>query len=120
MTDNTGLSKAMRTELEAQIRTEMDDLSALSEMSADGRAPVTLDQQSVGRLSRMDAMQQQHMNIAREDRRQLRLKMLASALDRLAGDEFGTCLVCGEQIPYKRLKADPVVTRCIDCIHQET
>ena len=34
-----------------------DELEAYSEISEDARAPVTLDQQSVGRLSRMDALQ---------------------------------------------------------------
>jgi DnaK suppressor protein len=52
------------------IRSEMDQLKHLSETAKDSRAPVTLDQQSVGRLSRMDAMQQQSMELATEERRQ--------------------------------------------------
>ena len=52
------------------IRNEMDQLKQLSETAKDSRAPVTLDQQSVGRLSRMDAMQQQSMELATEERRQ--------------------------------------------------
>ena len=39
-----------------RIMQEIDELRALSVGSKDGRAPVELDQQSVGRLSRMDAM----------------------------------------------------------------
>ena len=49
--------------LVAIIRSEMDQLKQLSETAKDSRAPVTLDQQSVGRLSRMDAMQQQSMEL---------------------------------------------------------
>ena len=39
-----------------RIQKEMEELRALSDGSRDSRAPVELDQQSVGRLSRMDAM----------------------------------------------------------------
>ncbi|MCK5500789.1 MAG: TraR/DksA family transcriptional regulator, partial [Tritonibacter mobilis] len=35
-----------------------EELESLSEGTAEARETVTLDQQSVGRLSRMDAMQQ--------------------------------------------------------------
>ena len=98
------------------IRDEIDELTELSLQSKDARAPVTLDQQSVGRLSRMDAMQQQSMDLAREERRQIRRNMLEMALARIEGGEYGYCLVCGEDIPYKRLKADLAATRCIDCV----
>lgn len=97
------------------LEEEAAELRALSAQSKDARAPVTLDQQSVGRLSRMDAMQQQSMDLAREERRQLRIKVIEAAIKRIDDDDFGYCLVCGEDIPYERLKADPAVTKCIDC-----
>jgi len=55
------------------------------------------------------------MDIAREERRQHRLKILKAALDRLDKDDYGYCLACGEDIPYKRLLADPATTRCVEC-----
>ena len=97
------------------ILREIDDLRALSEGSREGRAPVELDQQSVGRLSRMDAMQQQSMDLAREERRRQRLAVLAAALRRLDADEYGYCLVCGEDILPERLDIDPAVTLCVAC-----
>ena len=39
---------------EKALRSELEELRALSETGAASRAPVTLDQQSVGRLSRME------------------------------------------------------------------
>ena len=93
----------------------MDELRALSDGSRDSRAPVELDQQSVGRLSRMDAMQQQSMDLAREERRRQRLAMLAAALRRMEEDEFGYCLSCGDDIAAARLVADPAATLCVDC-----
>ena len=99
-----------------KIQEEMEELRALSDGSREGRAPVELDQQSVGRLSRMDAMQQQSMDLAKEERRAQRLAVLAAALKRMAEDEFGYCLRCGEDIPPARLDVDPTVTLCVDCV----
>ena len=94
---------------------EIDELRALSNASRESRAPVELDQQSVGRLSRMDAMQQQSMDLAREERRRQRLAVLAAALRRLDEGEYGYCLACGEDILPRRLEIDPAVTLCVSC-----
>jgi len=99
----------------SKLQAEVSELRDLSTVSKEGRAPVALDQQSVGRLSRMDAMQQQSMDIAREERRQARLAVLVAALGRLDEDEYGYCLRCGEDIPAARLDVDPAVTLCVDC-----
>ena len=108
-----GLEGAMyRSKLEAEIA----ELRALRDSSRESRAPVTLDQQSVGRLSRVDAMQQQSIDLAKEERRAKRLAILAAALKRMDEDEFGYCLKCGEDIPPARLDVDPAVTLCIDCV----
>ena len=97
------------------ILQEIDELRALSNASRDSRAPVELDQQSVGRLSRMDAMQQQSMDLAREERRRQRLAVLAAALHRVDEGEYGYCLACGEDILPRRLEIDPAVTLCVSC-----
>lgn len=97
------------------IDSEITELRALSSNSRESRAPVQLDQQSVGRLSRMDAMQQQSMDVAREERRQARLASLAPAHRRIESDDYGYCLGCGEDIAEARLKIDPAVTLCVDC-----
>ena len=99
-----------------RIEAEISKLRALSDSSRQSRAPVTLDQQSGGRLSRMDAMQQQSMDLAKEGRRAQRLVILTAALKRMDEDEFGYCLRCGEDIPAARLDADPAVTLCVDCV----
>ena len=101
--------------LATMIRSEMDQLKYLSKTAKDSRAPVALDQQSVGRLSRMDAMQQQSMELATEERRQHRLAALAAALRRVDSGGYGYCLECDDKIAAGRLAVDPAVTLCIDC-----
>jgi len=71
----------------AIIQREIDALKQLSETTKHSRAPVMLDHQSVGRLSRMDAMQQQSMELATEERRQQRLLALTAALRRIEAGE---------------------------------
>jgi len=94
---------------------ELDRLDALSE---EGRAPVTLQQDSVGRLSRMDAMQQQAMAQAEERRRQAERARIKSALGRLDDGEWGWCVQCGEKIAEGRLRNDPSVALCVGCAAQ--
>jgi DnaK suppressor protein len=84
-------------------------------ISADGRAPVTLDQDSVGRLSRIDAMQVQAMAMATERRRAAERQRIDAALKRLDEGEWGWCLRCGEEVPVARLEHDPSVTLCVGC-----
>ena len=100
----------------SKIEAEITKLRVLSDTSKQSRAPVSLDQQSVGRLSRMDAMQQQSMDLAKEERRAQRLAILTAALKRMDDGEFGYCLRCGEDIPPARLDVDPAVTLCVDCV----
>ena len=91
------------------------ELTELRAVSAKGRDPVTLDQQSVGRVSRIDAMQQQAMAQAQERQRAQELVRIEQALDRIKEDEFGWCLDCGEEIPLKRLEINPAATHCVRC-----
>ncbi|WP_026988900.1 TraR/DksA family transcriptional regulator [Fodinicurvata sediminis] len=94
---------------------EREALRQQAESTSADRRPVELDQQSVGRLSRMDAMQVQAMAKASEQRRQTRLRKIDAALKRIEEDEFGYCVACGEEIAPKRLELDPTAPRCIDC-----
>lgn len=98
-----------------RLQSVQNDLEAISELSSDSRAPVKLDQQSVGRLSRMDAMQQQAMAQAQERNRQRDLVRIEMAHRRILEDEYGYCANCGDEIPDKRLEIDPMAERCVRC-----
>lgn len=91
------------------------ELEELSKISSEDRDTVTLDQQSVGRLSRMDAMQAQAMAKANERQRMTEIARIDAALRRLEEGEYGYCLNCGEEIAPKRLQADPAASVCINC-----
>ena len=92
-----------------------DELLGLSTISQEARSTVDLDQQSVGRLSRMDALQQQAMAQATERQRLADLQRIEAALTRVDDDEYGFCLECGDEIAAKRLHIDPAAALCVRC-----
>ena len=91
------------------------ELEKESKLSKEARETVELDQQSVGRLSRMDAMQQKAMADAQERTRALDLQRIEMAERRIHDDEYGFCLSCGEEVAEGRLALDPMAERCIKC-----
>ncbi|MDF1856744.1 TraR/DksA C4-type zinc finger protein [Pseudooceanicola sp.] len=108
---NSALSDRYRP----QLLEEQEELRATSEATIADRKPVELDQQSVGRLSRMDALQNQAMAAGTEARRAARGRALSAALGRIAAGEFGYCDRCGDFIGFARLDLDPAAVRCMSC-----
>jgi DnaK suppressor protein len=98
-----------------RLRAELNELLQQSDDTSADRKPVALDQQSVGRLSRMDAMQAQAMAEAVHTRRKQRRALVQQAIQRIEQGEFGYCLACGDFIGMKRLDIEPVSTLCVAC-----
>ncbi|TLY28858.1 MAG: RNA polymerase-binding protein DksA [Nitrospirae bacterium] len=57
----------------------------------------------------------QNFSLRLKEREQKLLKKIDEALDRMETNTYGICERCGQEIPYKRLKARPVTTLCIEC-----
>lgn len=98
-----------------RLEAELQAVEKEIEENAAWSAPVELDQQSVGRVSRMDAMQMQAMSRAVQRRRAARRVAVQQALKRIAEGEFGYCVECGEPIAFGRLHLDPAFVACIRC-----
>ena len=77
--------------------------------------PVALDQSRIGRLTRMDAMQQQAMAQATARLARVEMQRIRTALDRMAAGDYGYCVQCEEEIAEGRLRADPSALICIEC-----
>lgn len=99
----------------ARLEAMRQEIFALSRTAVEDRKPVSLDQQSVGRLSRQDSLQVQAMAKAADARRAGELRRIDAALARLEDGEYGWCVECGEAIDPKRLEVDPATPRCRDC-----
>jgi DnaK suppressor protein len=108
------LDPEQTAELATDLRALRDELQALLELSEESARPVDLDQ-PIGRISRVDAMQQQSMARATREGHRLRLDQVKLALAALGEDEYGLCRRCEEPIGFKRLKAKPETPLCIVC-----
>ncbi len=97
------------------LETQKAELIASKEAAKDTTKPVKLDQASVGRLSRMDAMQGQAMAIETQRRRDLQLQRIKGALQRIDSGDYGLCVRCEEEIDKRRLETDPAAPLCFDC-----
>lgn len=86
-----------------------------NEVGASGAATVALDQSSVGRVSRVDALQAQAMSLAAQGRRTVELARIEAALQRVEEGEYGYCLNCGEMISSERLEIDLSAEYCVVC-----
>ena len=100
-----------------RIIDEVAELDLLCALPSESRTPVKLDQPSVGRLSRIDAMQRQAMSIAHDARRQKRHIILKAARKRIEIGDYGYCHSCDEITGSQRLAIDPPVKLCVSCAH---
>lgn len=101
--------------LRRRLERELAALDAEDALGAAAQKVVELDQSSVGRLSRMDALQGQAMAKATGARRAQRRLRIRATFERMDAGEFGYCAVCGEEITPARLELDPTVPSCIGC-----
>lgn len=109
----------MKADLEIyRRRLEADLVHAIEalEQAHVAAGTVTLDQSSVGRLSRMDAMQQQAMARGMQERLAMQKRKLEAALARIDAGTFGRCCQCDAEIEPERLEGDPAAVFCFDCV----
>lgn len=98
-----------------QLLARQAELLSVAETADEAAETVTLDQTLVGRLSRMDALQQQAMSQENRRRRAQELTHIAQALSRIKAGDYGYCVVCDERIAENRLAVDPAQPLCITC-----
>ena len=92
-----------------------EELLSWNEQSKENSKPVELDQTLQGRLSRMDAIQQQEMARALESKRNRELEKINAAFQRIDNGDYGHCVDCDDEIAEKRLEIDPTAIFCIKC-----
>ena len=110
-----GISGPELEDFREELERRKKDLLQLSNVAEEAASTVELDQQKVGRVSRMDAMQVQAMSIETNRRREIELTRIDTALQRIEDGEFGLCVSCDEEIALARLKADSSTPICIAC-----
>lgn len=70
---------------------------------------------AIGRVSRMDAINNKSVNEAALRTAESKLDQLELALAKADDENFGKCLRCGQEIPEGRLMIMPESTKCVRC-----
>ncbi len=91
------------------------ELTQANNGAEQGSAIVDLDQSRVGRLSRMDALQNQAISQTAMINRVQQIQQVKSAIKRIDTSEYGICLDCEEPINPRRLDHNPAAPLCIRC-----
>lgn len=114
MIEHPDLTLALLDELSEVLR---DDIARLERRIAHlkANATVELDQSAVGRVSRMDALINQGLAQASDQRAATDLRDAVDALARIADQTYGFCIGCREPIPVARLEAMPETRHCSSC-----
>jgi DnaK suppressor protein len=109
MTDNE------LADFKQQLLTLRDSLMLNQKLGQPATDTVQLDQTSVGRVSRIDAIQSQFMAVETTRLRQQHLRQIVTALALVESGDYGFCSGCDAVIDPKRLAIDPAATFCVPC-----
>ena len=115
MTASPHLSVEQLDEFRTELERQLARLERSMRITDEALRPVELDQTAVGRLSRMDSLQNQSLSKGLRDREMIRLAQIRDALARVAAGSYGGCTSCGGAIPYERLFVFPEAPECTTC-----
>ena len=94
---------------------QRDTLMASQRLGQSATETLALDQSSVGRVSRIDAIQSQSMTIETTRLRQQQLRQITTAIAMIESGDYGFCTECHAEIDVKRLSIDPAAMQCVPC-----
>ena len=108
------LETEKREELRNHIKEKIEDLKEIIKSYQLATQPVSPDN-AIGRLSRMDAIQNKSINEAALDNSKQTLSSMERALTMIDDPDFGMCRECEEPIPFARLMIMPESNLCVKC-----
>jgi DnaK suppressor protein len=109
------LTAAEMDALTAALDRELRKLERSMRTTEEALRPVKLDQTAVGRLSRIDSLQNQGLTRNLQEREQAKLGQVMTAFQRIEAGTYGLCTECGGEIPFARLEVFPETPTCSAC-----
>ena len=109
------LTEAQIAELRDELEGQLAQLGKSMIVTDEALRTVELDQSAVGRLSRMDSLQNQSIAKSLRGRESLRLVLIQDAIRRLDEGTYGVCTVCGAGVAFGRLFVFPESPTCAPC-----
>lgn len=102
-------------ELQEELERQLARLERSMRTTEEAMEPVELDQAAVGRLSRIDSLQNQGLTRNLQERERVKLAQIQGAFRRLTEGTYGLCITCGSEVPFGRLYVVPEAPTCTAC-----
>lgn len=106
MTENQDIKVALQRKQQKLLKS-IEELKELVEPEAPDSA--------IGRVSRMDAINNRSINEAALRKKQLQLAKFEDALKSIDSPDFGKCIKCGKPIQQARILLMPESKVCVNC-----
>jgi len=108
----------MKSEERQELKRNIEDAIAAQKVLiaslAETSKPVAPDN-AIGRLSRMEALNDRAVSEASLNAARHKLSRLETALGKVDQPDFGLCVSCDNPIPPGRILLMPEATRCVPC-----
>ena len=100
----------IKSRIEEEILKTLDSVEKYRELTK----PIS-PENAIGRISRMDAIDNKSINVVALQNAELKLNNLKVALSKIDDPDFGLCRKCNLPIPLGRLLLLPQVVMCVHC-----
>ncbi len=107
---NADKKKELRALMDEHIARLQDEIITLKDLTK----PIP-PENAIGRVSRMDAINNRSVNEAALRTSEAKLQKLFRAKERLTEDSYGLCCKCGKDINPMRLMLLPESNFCVQC-----
>jgi RNA polymerase-binding transcription factor len=103
-----------KLQIRKRITEEIDSTEKMVEKYKELTKPIA-PENAIGRVSRMDAINNKSVNEVARNNTELKLKNLRVALSKLDDLDFGICIRCQNAIPIGRILLIPQAITCVNC-----
>ena len=108
------MNEAEQKELKVKIKKKIKRLEVNIIDLKEATKPIS-PENAIGRISRMDAINNKSVNEAALRAAEVKLTKLQAALSKVGSDNFGICTLCKEPIQAGRIVIAPESPFCIKC-----
>ncbi|WP_420581732.1 TraR/DksA family transcriptional regulator [Reichenbachiella sp.] len=102
--------KEVKKLIENEIKNVQSNILELKDLTK----PIS-PENSIGRISRMDAINNKSINEASLRKAEEKLSKLKVALSKIDDKDFGICVRCLKPIPVGRIMLMPQSNKCVNC-----
>ncbi|WP_456462324.1 TraR/DksA family transcriptional regulator [Reichenbachiella sp.] len=100
----------VQTLIQGEIKKVQDNILVLKDLTK----PIA-PENAIGRVSRMDAINNKSINEASLRKAEEKLDKLKVALSKIDDNDFGICVRCKQPIPVGRIMLVPQSNKCVNC-----